>query len=136
MPHIIVEYSANLEEKLDVRALLDKVHAAVLASGVFRIGAVRTRAERRDIYRIADGDPDHGFVHVDLRIGPGRDAATRKRVADAVLDTLAAATRDVFARCGLALSVEVQEIDDNASARLNNLHERMAAKGGAERVAS
>ena len=39
MPHIVVEYSANLEEELDIRALLTKIHAAVLASGVFKVSA-------------------------------------------------------------------------------------------------
>jgi 5-carboxymethyl-2-hydroxymuconate isomerase len=136
MPHIVVEYSANLEKDLDIAGLVDKVHEAVLASGVFELGAVRTRAERRDVYRIADGDPDNGFVHVDLRIAPGRDGATRKRVAEAVLDVVASATRQIFARSGLGLSVEVREIDNSAAVRLNNLHERMAAKGAARRAAS
>ncbi len=136
MPHIVVEYSANLEPAIDVPELLRNVHDAVLDSGVFQIGAVRTRAERRDLWVIADGDPANSFVHVELRMAPGRDAATRKRVADAVLAALAAATRDVFARVGMGLSVEVREIDNTASVRLNNLHERMAAKGLAKQAAS
>jgi 5-carboxymethyl-2-hydroxymuconate isomerase len=90
MPHIVVEYSANLGEKLDIGALLEKIHDAVLVSGVFEIGAVRTRAERRDMYRIADGDPNYAFVHIDLRIGPGRDVGTRRRLAESVLNTLSA----------------------------------------------
>jgi|SRR5579863_2090467 len=134
MPHVVVEYSANLEEELDVRALLKKIHAAVLGSGVFKVGAVRTRAERREIYVIADGDPDNAFIHIDIRMAPGRDATTRKSVAQGVLDTIVAETRDVFARIGLGLSVEVREIDDSASIRLNNLHERVAAKSLAERA--
>lgn len=134
MPHVVVEYSANLEEELDIRALLQKIHAAVLASGVFTVGAVRTRAERREVYVIADGDPDNAFMHIDIRMAPGRDAPTRKIVAQGVLDTIAAETRDVFARTGLGLSVEVREIDNKASLRLNNLHERMAAKSHAMRA--
>jgi 5-carboxymethyl-2-hydroxymuconate isomerase len=134
MPHIVVEYSANLEEDLDIRGLVEKVHEAALASGVFEIGAVRTRAERRDVYRIADGDTDNGFIHVDLRIAPGRDAATRKRVAQSVLDVVAEATRPVFARSGLGLSAEVHEIDNSAAVRINNLHERMAAEGAPRRA--
>jgi 5-carboxymethyl-2-hydroxymuconate isomerase len=136
MPHIIVEYSANLEPSVDIPALLREVHKAALASGVFQIGAIRTRAERRDQFVIADGDPSNGFIHVDMRIAPGRDAATRMRVAQTVLDVVAGATRDVFARTGLGLSAEVREIDNSAAARLNNLHERMAAKGQTTQAAS
>lgn len=128
MPHVVVEYSANLEEQLDIRALLKKIHDAVLASGVFKVSALRTRAERREVYVIADGDPDNAFIHVDVRMGPGRDATTRMSISQGVLDTIVAETREVFARTGLGLSVEVREIDNSAAVRRNNLHERVAAK--------
>ena len=114
MPHVVVEYSANLEEQLDIRPLLKKIHDAVLASGVFKVSAVRTRAERREVYVIADGDPDNAFIHVDVRMGPGRDAATRMSISQGVLDTIVAETREVFARTGLGL--------DRKSTRLNSSH--------------
>ena len=50
MPHLIVEYSANLERDVDIPRLVAAVHAAALETGVFPIGGIRTRAERRDIY--------------------------------------------------------------------------------------
>jgi 5-carboxymethyl-2-hydroxymuconate isomerase len=129
MPHIIVEYSANLDSQIDVAKLVHDIHQAALASGVFEIGAVRTRAARRDIFEIADGDPDNAFIHVQLRVAQGRDAATRRRVAQAILETVTATTSNVFRRSGLGLSVEIGEIDAATSVRLNNLHDRMAAKG-------
>ena len=59
MPHLILEYSSNLSTKLDVQTLVDRVHTAALETGMFKLGAVRTRATARDIYRIADGHPDN-----------------------------------------------------------------------------
>lgn len=126
MPHITVEYSANLEKDVDIRALIHAVHQAALTAGVFAVGAVRTRAERRDVYEIADGDPDNAFIHVDLNIASGRNVDDRKRVADSILNVVRDSTRDVFARTGLAISVEVREIDNTAAVRLNNLHARVA----------
>ena len=131
MPHVTVEYSANLERDVAPRALVEAVHDAVLASGAFEIGAVRTRAARREVYAVADRDPDNAFVAVRLAIGKGRDEATRKRVSRGVMDALERVTRDAFARRGLALSVEIQEIDDVATLRTNNLHARMKAKTAA-----
>jgi 5-carboxymethyl-2-hydroxymuconate isomerase len=136
MPHIIVEYSANLEPAVDIERLVRDVHAVALRSGVFEVGAVRTRAERRDVFVIADGDPANGFIHVSIHMAAGRDAATRKRVAQTMLDTLASATEDIRAKRGLGLSVEGREIDGSASVRLNNLHERMAAKSLSKRTTS
>ena len=130
MPHIVVEYSANLEADLDVRALVGAIHVAVRDSGTFELGAIRTRAERRDVYVIADGDPQNAFVNVMLMIGPGRNAATKKRVSQLVMSVLEEATRARFVTKGTALTVYVEELDDAAASRTNNLHARMKAKAG------
>ena len=131
MPHITIEYSANLETDVAPAVLVDALHAAALATGVFPLGGLRTRAERRDVYRIADGDAGNAFVAVVARIGAGRDAATRLRVAEALMRVLEDVTAQAFARRGLAMTVDVEEIDAGASLKTNNLHERMKAKGKA-----
>lgn len=128
MPHLIVEYSTNLEKRISIRDLLKRVHEAALASGVFKIGGIRTRAEPRDLYLVADGDPDNAFIHIEGRIGKGRDAETRRRLAETLLGVLRDQTESVFETTGLGLTVEIREIDDTASVRLNNLHERLQTK--------
>ena len=47
MPHLILEYSANLEADIDIRKLITVVHEAALKTGVFPRGGCRTRAARR-----------------------------------------------------------------------------------------
>jgi len=128
MPHIVIEYSANLERFADMRAVVDGVHQAVLATGAFEIGAIRTRAARRDIFRVADGDPDNAFVHVELRIGPGREIAVQQAVSAAVMRVLQKETEAYARSCGLGLSVEIRQIDNASAVRVNNLHERMKLK--------
>lgn len=128
MPHIIVEYSDNLEAEVPPRRLVDALHQAALRTGVFPLGGLRTRAAPREIYAVADGNPEHAFVAVVARIGEGRDADTRKRVAAALMAALEAETAEAFRTRGLGLTVEVQEIDGTASLRTNNLHERLARK--------
>lgn len=130
MPHIVVEYSANLEPQVSPRRLVDALHEAALATGVFPIGGLRTRAERREVYAVADGDPDNAFVAVLARIGEGRDAQTRKRVAEELMLALERETAEAFRTRGLGLTVEVQEIDGTASLKTNNLHERIARRAG------
>ena len=71
MPHLIVEYSANLERDVDIPRLVGAIHAAALETGVFPVGGIRTRAARREIHQVADGHPDNGFIHVQARIGRG-----------------------------------------------------------------
>jgi len=125
VPHIIVEYSANLEAHVSPQQLVNKLHAAALATGVFPIGGLRTRAERRDVYAIADGNPENLFVAVIARLGEGRDPETRKRVAAELMRVVESETAAIFQHRGIGLTVEVQEIDSTASLKVNNLHERL-----------
>lgn len=128
MPHLIVEYSANLEQALDIAALVAALHEAALESGVFPIGGIRTRAARRDVYRIADGHADNAFIHVQARIGAGRAAEVRQQAAEQIFARLKAETSDLFASRPLGLTLEIVEIDRVGSLRHNNLHDIVAAR--------
>jgi len=123
MAHIVIEYSANLGERIDFPGFLEAVHTAALATGVFPIGGVRTRAYAAEHYRIADGHPDNAFLHTMLRVGHGRDAVTRKRACEAIFAAICDQLADLFERIPLGLSLEMQEIDPVATLKRNNLHE-------------
>jgi 5-carboxymethyl-2-hydroxymuconate isomerase len=135
VPHIIVEYSANLDEVLPIAKLVADVHRAVLATGTFKLGAVRTRAARRDIYAIADGDPQNAFINVIAKIGRGRAPETRRALAEAIMALLDRETATLAASRGLALSVYVEEIDEDGALRKNNLHARMEQKAALGKAA-
>jgi 5-carboxymethyl-2-hydroxymuconate isomerase len=77
MVHVVIEYSANLAEVVDIQELVDIVHSAALTDGLAAAAGLRTRAVARDQYRIADGRPEFGFVAVVARIGPGRASADK-----------------------------------------------------------
>jgi 5-carboxymethyl-2-hydroxymuconate isomerase len=124
MPHIIVEYSANLDGRIDVKALVDDLHAAAAASGLFEIPAIRTRAVRRDVFRVADGDTRNGFVHVTARVRQGRTAEQRKALGQALLAAANRRLDGVFASQPLALTIEVHEIDPEMTFRRNSIRER------------
>lgn len=123
MAHIIIEYSSNLSDRIDFPKFLQAVHESALATGIFPIGGVRTRAHALEHYRIADGHPDNAFVHTMLRVGYGRDVETRKRACDAIFATICAELSELFERIPLGLSLEMQEIDPVLTLKKNNLHE-------------
>ena len=131
MPHIVVEYSANLRARVVPEALIDCVHRAALRTGVFPIGGTRTRAVERSCYRIADGHADNAFVHVVLRIAHGRDLATRRRVGEEVFDAVCTYLRGLYEHSPLGISLEIQEIDPAVSWKKNNLHEYVERRQGA-----
>ncbi len=130
MPHVVVEYTANLRADADVPGLLAKINASLIAEGhdgqaVFPIGGIRSRAIALDDWCIADGaNVGDGFVHVTVKIGAGRDAAVRKRAFDALFDVVKSHFAKLFAERGLALSMEVIEFSEAGTWKQNNLHAR------------
>jgi len=123
MPHLNIEYSANLEDALDVQALVDRIHETALETGIFPLGGVRTRAEARKHYRIANGDPRAGYIHMMVRIGSGRDIETRRAAGDKIFSALCDFTDELYRSRPLALSFELHEIPPDMAWRKNNLHE-------------
>lgn len=123
MPHLNIEYSANLEGALDIQALIDRIHETALETGIFPLGGVRTRAEARPYYRIANGDPRAGYIHMMVRIGSGREFETRRAAGDKIFQALCDFTQELFDSQPLALSFELHEIPPDMAWRKNNLHE-------------
>jgi 5-carboxymethyl-2-hydroxymuconate isomerase len=133
MAHIQIEYSANLGRRIDFPSFLEAVHTSALATGIFPIGGVRTRAYAAEHYRIADGHPDNAFVHTMLRVGHGRDLETRKRACDAIFATICEQLAGIFASIPLGLSLEMQEIDPVLTLKKNNLHEYVKRRTAAQK---
>ena len=130
MPHLIVEYSANIEREIALDALLDKLHACALKTGVFPIGGLRVRAHRVDHYRIADKAADNGFVHVTALIGHGRPLDVQQRAGQELLAAVSEHLEPLFARSPLAISLNVQEMHPVLNFKKNNLHEYVKKRGG------
>ena len=62
MPHFHIDYSANLEERLDISGLLTVLRDAAMETGIFPLAGIRIRATACDHWIIADGNPDHAFI--------------------------------------------------------------------------
>jgi 5-carboxymethyl-2-hydroxymuconate isomerase len=129
MPQITIEYSRNVETRADVPALLRAVHEAARDTGLFERGfGIRTRAVARDLYLVANQDPDNAFVAVRARIAEGRTPVQREQLADALFRATCAQLAQASATTPLAISIEVQEIADLGARNFNNLHQRLAAR--------
>lgn len=123
MPHLVVEYSANIEAAFDLDVLLDRLHATAVGTGMFPLGGIRVRAYRADRYRIADCAPDNAFVHVTAIVGSGRPLARREGVARELFAALCDVLEPLAAKSPLAISFNMREFDPVLSFKKNNLHE-------------
>ncbi|HUF72255.1 MAG TPA: 5-carboxymethyl-2-hydroxymuconate Delta-isomerase [Gammaproteobacteria bacterium] len=123
MPHLIVEYSANLESRFDLDGLLDRLHEEAIGSGMFPIGGIRIRAYKALDYRIADCDRENAFVHVTAIVGAGRPLDRREQVSRRLFEAVCDVLGPVSATSPLAISFNMREFDPVLSFKKNNLHE-------------
>ena len=130
MPHQIVEYSANLDSRIDIGELVAVLHDAAAAIDALPLAGLRTRAVRREVYKIADDHPDNAFVHVVLRIAQGRTLAVQQATGKALFDALCAFLAPVQNTTPLAISYEIQEIETDVRWNNNNLREHLAIRAG------
>jgi 5-carboxymethyl-2-hydroxymuconate isomerase len=125
MPHFTIEYSANLDKRLDIGAVCEVVRKAAVETGIFPLGGIRVRAIRCEHYAVADSKHDYGFLDMVLRIGEGRDLPTRQKAGEHVFQALSKHLDPVFVASKFALSFDMQINDKDTSWKRNNIHEAL-----------
>jgi 5-carboxymethyl-2-hydroxymuconate isomerase len=125
MPHFTIEYSANLDKRVDMGGVVELVRKAAVETGIFPIGGIRVRAIKCEHYAIADGNPQHGFLSMVLRLGEGRDLAARKKAGEHIFKALSTYLDPLFASSKFALSFDMQINDKETSWKRNNIHEAL-----------
>jgi len=125
MPHFTIEYSANLDKRVDMAAVVELVRKAAVETGIFPIGGIRVRAIKCEHYAISDGNPQLGFLSMVLRLGEGRDLPARKKAGEHIFKALSAHLDPVFANSKFALSFDMQINDKETSWKRNNIHDAL-----------
>ncbi len=126
MPHVIIEYSDNIEAVCDIDSVVDSVHRAATSSPIIPIAGLRTRAVARSNYRIADGGSGYAFVSVIVRLGPGRSDDQKLELVNLLMDALSKELET--SPLSIAFSVECQQIE--AATRRNKNQIRTAMEQG------
>lgn len=109
MPHLIVEYSDNLEKWMNIDTLLGQLHQAADGTGIFQPATIRTRARVCRHYVVGTGTAQDAFMHLQVQIRPGRSDAVQWHLAESLMNVVKAALAEALAsneiRVGLTLEV-------------------------------
>lgn len=127
MPHLTIEYSANLETHSDIAALCKSLHGVLLQTGLFELGAIRIRALRCNDYAIADLLPANSFADLRLRIGAGRSQDEKHATGTTLFSAATAHFAPLFETPHFALTLTISEIDASLSWKKNAIHPRLRA---------
>lgn len=113
MPHVIIEYSANLpDDSWEIDELLRLVVDAALETSLFPATGMRARAVCCAHYLVGDGNPANGFLNISMRVGKGRNDAERMAAGEAIFEAAKRALTTLTESRPVLLSFEMRELDD------------------------
>ncbi|MFE3836197.1 5-carboxymethyl-2-hydroxymuconate Delta-isomerase [Pseudogemmobacter sonorensis] len=121
MPHIQIDYSRNLEARLDIAGLCLALRDAAVATGILPLAGIRVRAIACDHVVIADGDPGHAFLDISLRLRGGRSLEARKAATAAIFAAAEAFCASVLEGSSFMLSFEMRDIDPALSPKTSSI---------------
>lgn len=111
MPHITIDYTANLAGDLQPLGLPRKLHEAALALGVFPLNGLRTFARAIDHYHVGADTCDEAFIQIQVRIAPGRPEELRQRIVDTLFATTERTLAALIEKRPVGLQLEITEFD-------------------------
>lgn len=123
MPHIMIDYSANMEEAADIAALCELLRKTGIETGVFPMAGIRVRAFKADHVAIADGDSRHGYIDISIRLRGGRTFEAKKMATEALFAAAREFLQPVIDARPFALSMEMRDIDPELSPKLNTIRD-------------
>ena len=110
MPHLTLEYTANLEEKAPTPELMLRVHALLESVAGIKAENCKSRWRKVEGWVVAEGEPQGAFVHLSLRILEGRAPELKAAVGAESLEILKAHFTPAPDGLDLQITVEVEEI--------------------------
>ncbi len=125
MPHFQIDYSANLEQVVDMAALCEAIRAAAAEVDAFPLAGIRVRATRVDHVAIADGDAKHGFLDLSVRLREGRPQDVKEAAIAHVFAALKAFMAPAMQTHSIALSAEMRDIDARLAPKFGTIRNHL-----------
>jgi 5-carboxymethyl-2-hydroxymuconate isomerase len=110
MPHLVLEYSANLLEKATLPALFKKCHTLLADMLPTEVRSCISRAVEYDQYHIGEGQPNKAFIHVNLKVKAGRTFEVLQKTSESLLKAIKEHCMESYQQKSLQISLEVIEL--------------------------
>lgn len=110
MPHLTLEYSANLSAPADLPRLFASCHEA-LARLEVALDDFKSRAYRCDSYRVGSGVPERAFVHVTLAVLDHRPPSFQREAGEQILRIVEQGFASSAVDCDVTVEVRAMPSD-------------------------
>lgn len=113
MPHLLLEFSANLLEKAAIKNVLAECNQLTCELVASDINNSKARAVEYSTYCIGGGLENGAFLHLNIRVLSGREVAVLKETSQqlcALLEKRFIRSADAL---DLQISVDIGELEDS-----------------------
>ena len=121
MAHFQIDYSPNLEARVDILGLCRVIRDAAAATGVFALAGIRVRATACSHVVMADGNPDHAFLDLSVRLRGGRSDDDKKSATQAIFTAMETYCASAMETSSFMLSMEMRDIDPELSPKASSI---------------
>jgi len=111
MPHLTLEYSANLEG-FATPAFLRTLNEALMTTGEFKEADIKSRAVRVDVFAVGTQEAPRGFISARLSILSGRTPEMKLKMSQLLLEAIKPALREDWQ--SVQVSVDVADMNRDA----------------------
>ena len=111
MPHCIIEYSKELEDKIKATELIDKVYQGTLKSNLFKDEDIKTRTISFENHQT--GNKKINFINITVRILSGRNHELKKLLSNSILNEF----KNINIK-PLSITIEICEIENETYSKL------------------
>ncbi len=111
MPQLVLEYSANISQKIDSTLLLTEIASIISAAGGIPVENFKSRLIRREEYLVGKGGRKDAFVHLEAGIFSGRTVEVKRRIGEDCIEYLEEYFSPSTGELSLQITVEIREME-------------------------
>jgi 5-carboxymethyl-2-hydroxymuconate isomerase len=121
MPHCILEYSSNINDKINLKKLLHDINTMLAGTGLFNLMDIKSRAVEHDLYVVGDGDPNRAFAGLTISIFSGRPDDVKANITESALQLLKDAFNTTLQEKKCSITVQLVDIHRESYRRINSV---------------
>ena len=114
MPHLILEYTANIQQEIDSDTLFSSLHRILATTGGINVENCKSRVISLEDFFIGQGNKSNVFVHLDITFLHGKPAELQQAIGKKCLTYLKEYFSPSVAKNALQITVVINEIQKSA----------------------
>ena len=113
MPHLLLEYTNNIDFHPGSSTLLHDIHLLLAEELPTDLSSCKSRCIAHDLYYVGDGSKNNAFIHLTIKVLSGRSDEKKRFIAEEILGLLNEYFSEYKNILSLQLSVELLDLDKN-----------------------